>query len=247
MRRMFGTDPANKDYTSDHLRPALCAARRPGGGCRRQGRKIMQAGKARRSRVEIATQISADAHRRRDAGDGGDAGRDFRPAAAGDRLQRCRPSRSPLSTRATGRWRCTGSARTVPRATRCWRARFPAASPSTTACFISRKINQPMGGVGASGTGAYHGEWGFRTLSEAEAGVLSLAVQPARRSLSALWREDRAAGEADAVSVVGLFTPSLRANGSREGAPDDRLHEAIHRATKESMDCFVALRLAMTE
>ncbi len=26
--------------------------------------------------------------------------------------------------------------------------------------------NQPMGGVGASGTGAYHGEWGFNTFSQ---------------------------------------------------------------------------------
>ena len=55
--------------------------------------------------------------------------------------------------------------------------------------FHFAQINQPMGGVGASGTGAYHGEWGFRTLTQAEAGVLSLAVQPARRSLSALWRK----------------------------------------------------------
>ena len=38
---------------------------------------------------------------------------------------------------------------------------------------------------------------------------------------------------------------SLRANGSRECAPDDKLREAIHVA-KESMDCFVALLLAMT-
>jgi coniferyl-aldehyde dehydrogenase len=26
--------------------------------------------------------------------------------------------------------------------------------------------NQPFGGVGASGTGSYHGEWGFRTFSK---------------------------------------------------------------------------------
>jgi coniferyl-aldehyde dehydrogenase len=32
--------------------------------------------------------------------------------------------------------------------------------------FHFTQINQPMGGVGASGTGAYHGEWGFRTLSK---------------------------------------------------------------------------------
>ncbi|THD59580.1 MAG: coniferyl aldehyde dehydrogenase [Bradyrhizobium sp.] len=32
--------------------------------------------------------------------------------------------------------------------------------------FHFTQINQPMGGVGASGTGAYHGEWGFRSLSK---------------------------------------------------------------------------------
>jgi len=32
--------------------------------------------------------------------------------------------------------------------------------------FHFTQINQPMGGIGASGTGAYHGEWGFRNLSK---------------------------------------------------------------------------------
>jgi coniferyl-aldehyde dehydrogenase len=32
--------------------------------------------------------------------------------------------------------------------------------------FHFAQINQPMGGIGASGTGAYHGEWGFRGLSK---------------------------------------------------------------------------------
>ena len=32
--------------------------------------------------------------------------------------------------------------------------------------FHFTQINQPMGGIGASGTGAYHGEWGFRSLSK---------------------------------------------------------------------------------
>jgi hypothetical protein len=38
----------------------------------------------------------------------------------------------------------------------------------------------------------------------------------------------------------------LRANGSRERAPDDRLREAIHLAAQRKMDCFVASLLAMT-
>jgi coniferyl-aldehyde dehydrogenase len=32
--------------------------------------------------------------------------------------------------------------------------------------FHFTQINQPMGGIGASGTGAYRGEWGFRNLSK---------------------------------------------------------------------------------
>ncbi|WP_024506036.1 coniferyl aldehyde dehydrogenase [Bradyrhizobium sp. ARR65] len=32
--------------------------------------------------------------------------------------------------------------------------------------FHFTQVNQPMGGVGASGTGVYHGEWGFRTFSK---------------------------------------------------------------------------------
>jgi coniferyl-aldehyde dehydrogenase len=32
--------------------------------------------------------------------------------------------------------------------------------------FHFTQVNQPMGGVGASGTGAYHGQWGFEALSK---------------------------------------------------------------------------------
>ena len=32
--------------------------------------------------------------------------------------------------------------------------------------FHFAQINQPMGGIGASGSGAYHGEWGFKTFSK---------------------------------------------------------------------------------
>jgi coniferyl-aldehyde dehydrogenase len=32
--------------------------------------------------------------------------------------------------------------------------------------FHFTQVNQPMGGVGASGSGCYHGEWGFRELSK---------------------------------------------------------------------------------
>jgi hypothetical protein len=42
------------------------------------------------------------------------------------------------------------------------------------------------------------------------------------------------------------LSPSLRANGSRECAPDDRLREAIQRLHRR-LDCFVAWLLAMTK
>jgi hypothetical protein len=38
----------------------------------------------------------------------------------------------------------------------------------------------------------------------------------------------------------GIFT-SLRANGSRECAPDDRLREAIQKPHVKELDCFVAI------
>ena len=44
-----------------------------------------------------------------------------------------------------------------------------------------------------------------------------------------------------AESSLKIVSPSLRANGSRERAPDDRLREAIHGAASGGMDCFVAL------
>jgi hypothetical protein len=38
-------------------------------------------------------------------------------------------------------------------------------------------------------------------------------------------------------------TTSLRANGSRECAPDDRLREAIHLSICGAMDCFASLAM----
>jgi hypothetical protein len=44
-------------------------------------------------------------------------------------------------------------------------------------------------------------------------------------------------------SIVKQPNPSLRANGSRECAPDDRLREAIHLSFAAAMDCFAALAM----
>src|SRR5487761_2580813 len=54
----------------------------------------------------------------------------------------------------------------------------------------------------------------------------------------AAWRCWQDSGKA-------VSSTSLRANRSRERAPDDKLREAIHRAARR-MDCFVATLLAIT-
>jgi hypothetical protein len=40
-------------------------------------------------------------------------------------------------------------------------------------------------------------------------------------------------------------SPSLRANGSRERAPDDRLREAVQKATQKELNYFVAKSLRL--
>ncbi len=67
MRTMFGSDPGQQGLHFDCLRSALCAAGKPGVGRQSQGRADPASRKARRSRLEIRAQISADHRRRRDA------------------------------------------------------------------------------------------------------------------------------------------------------------------------------------
>ena len=194
--------PNNKDYTS--IISDRHYARLEGlvADAARQGREDHAAGASRTIRLEGEAQVSADHRGRRDAGDGADAGGDLRARAAGDGLSATRSEPiayinkhdRPLALYWFGRddaARDEVLARTV------------SGGVTVNDClFHFTQINQPMGGVGASGTGAYHGEWGFNTLEQAEAGVLSLGAQPPGRSLSALWRQDRAAGEDAAVHVV---------------------------------------------
>jgi len=54
-----------------------------------------------------------------------------------------------------------------------------------------------------------------------------------RRSPRPLWAEDKSTARAHgAARSRTCVQPSLRANGSRECAPDDRLREAIHLAAQ---------------
>ena len=133
MQTMFGTVPQQRLHLGG-FRPALCAARRPGGGRRRQGRADHAAGKTpsdpawkskRKFPPTILVGASPDMTIMQEE--------IFGPLLPVIGYKEPR-SRSPISTGMTDRWRCTGSARTMRRATRCWRAPSPAASPSTTAC-----------------------------------------------------------------------------------------------------------------
>jgi delta 1-pyrroline-5-carboxylate dehydrogenase len=70
--------------------------------------------------------------------------------------------------------------------------------------FHFTQINQPMGGIGASGTGAYHGEWGFRTLSKLKPVFYRSPFNRLADLYPPYWRQDRAAGKDAAVYVLVL-------------------------------------------
>ncbi len=69
--------------------------------------------------------------------------------------------------------------------------------------FHFTQINQPMGGVGASGSGRrHHGEWGFRSLSKLKPVFYRSPFNRYRRSLSAVRRQDRAYAEVASLRVL---------------------------------------------
>jgi hypothetical protein len=56
----------------------------------------------------------------------------------------------------------------------------------------------------------------------------------------------RFAGEVNRAKRQSIFPASLRANGSRVRAPDDRLREAIQKAAKQGWIASSLALLAMT-
>ena len=77
MRRMFGTEPANKDYTSIISDRHYARLEALVADAAAQGREDPAVGQARRSELEGAAQIPADARGRRDGRHGPDAGGDL--------------------------------------------------------------------------------------------------------------------------------------------------------------------------
>lgn len=165
MRRMFGTDPANKDYTS--IISDRHYARLEGlvADAAQRGAKILQPAKA--------DDPNWKAHRK------------FPPtlilgateAMAVMQEEIFGPVLPVLGTREPAEAIAFVNARDRPLALY-WFGKDGAARDEVLARTISggvtvndclfhfAQINQPMGGVGASGSGAYHGEWGFRTFSK---------------------------------------------------------------------------------
>ena len=87
--------------------------------------------------------------------------------------------------RAIVRWRSTGSATTRARRDRVLRNTI-AGGVTVNGCLTHfAQEAQPFGGVGASGTGSYHGVYGFRTFSKEKAvyyqrrlGIMPLLMPP---------------------------------------------------------------------
>lgn len=165
MRRMFGTDPANKDYTS--IISDRHYARLEGlvADAAQRGAKILQPAKA--------DDPNWKAHRK------------FPPTlivgATEDMAAMQREIFGPvlpvLGTRDADEAIAFINKRDRPLALY-WFGRDRGARDEVLARTVSggvtindclfhfAQVSQPMGGVGASGTGAYHGEWGFRTFSK---------------------------------------------------------------------------------
>ena len=94
---------------------------------------------------------------------------------------------------------------------------------------------QPCGGVGASGVGAYHGEWGFRDLQQTEAGVPPVGLERFSAAAAALRQNDRLGPrriEASALAAARRRTgderrparapPASRIGRGRASAPPAR-------------------------
>jgi coniferyl-aldehyde dehydrogenase len=165
MRRMFGTEPANKDYTSIISDRHYARLEALVADAAAKGAKILQAAKAddpnwkarRKFPPTIVVGATADMtitqeeifgpllpvlpYRNRDE-----------PIAYVNAHDR------PLALYWFGRDR--GARDEV-------LARTISGGVTVNDClFHFTQVNQPMGGVGPSGSGVYHGEWGFRTFSK---------------------------------------------------------------------------------
>lgn len=165
MRRMFGTDPANKDYTSIISDRHYARLEALVADAAQRGAKILQPAKAddpnwkahRKFPPTLIVGATEEMAAMQEE--------IFGPVlpvlgirASADAITFINRRDRPLALYWFGRDRDARDevlARTV------------SGGVTINDClFHFAQANQPMGGVGASGTGAYHGEWGFRTFSK---------------------------------------------------------------------------------
>jgi coniferyl-aldehyde dehydrogenase len=165
MRRMFGIEPANKDYTSIISDRHYARLASLVGDAAAKGAKILQAAEAddpnwkakRKFPPTIVVGATPDMSIMQEE--------IFGPVLPvlpyrdrGDPIAYVNAHDRPLALYWFGRDRAARDevlARTI------------SGGVTVNDClFHFTQINQPMGGVGPSGSGAYHGEWGFRTFSK---------------------------------------------------------------------------------
>ena len=165
MRRMFGTDPDNADYTSIISEPHYARLEGLLADAAARGARLMQAASpgdsAWKSRRKFPPTIVLGAT----------------PEMAIMREEIFGPLLPVVGYKEAGEPVAWINAHDRPLALY-WFGKDAAARDEVLARTVSggvtvndclfhfTQINQPMGGIGASGTGAYHGEWGFRTLSK---------------------------------------------------------------------------------
>ena len=93
-------------------------------------------------------------------------------------------------------------------------------------CTVQPLVRElPFGGVGNSGMGKYHGEWGFRAYTNARGVLHHCDPARSRRALSALQRERTPARTAGAAVLMvsylapragrGRIAPAIRVRGPR--------------------------------
>lgn len=165
MRRMFGTDPANKDYTSIISDRHYARLESLVADAARRGAKILQPAKA--------DDPNWKAHRK------------FPPTLILGATEDMAVMQEEIFGPVLPVLGCRDAAEAIAFINRrdrplalYWFGRDRDARDEVLARTVSGGVtvndclfhfaqaNQPMGGVGASGTGAYHGEWGFRTFSK---------------------------------------------------------------------------------
>jgi coniferyl-aldehyde dehydrogenase len=227
MRRMFGTEPNNKDYTSVITDRHYARLEGLVADAAAKGAKLLQPAKPddpnwkarRKFPPTIVVAVTLDMKVMQEEIFGPPAGARLSRHKRAARLhQQARPA-----TRAVLVWQGHIRARQGLDTHDLWwghRQRLPAPLHADQSADGRRR---------SVGLRRLSRRMGVQDLGQAQTGVLSLGAQSSRRSLPALWRQDRAAGKDAAVHVVvalAVARGSERARSDRFGLPHS-IHHAV--------------------